>query len=61
MCHKKYPAFVSKGFRNWKKTGKRFFEHCHKDSKELLDMTDNEAGVGEQMNGSLANQNAKNW
>ena len=64
MCHRKDPAFISRGFRNWKKAGERFLEHetsdCHKDYKKLLDMADDEVDVGEQISDSLVNEKAKN-
>ena len=64
MCHRKDPAFISRGFRNWKKAGERFLEHetsdCHKDHKKLLDMADDEVDVGEQISDSLVNEKAKN-
>ena len=63
MCHEKDPAFISRGFRNWKKAGERFLEHetsdCHKDYKKLLDMADDEVDIGEQISDSYANENAK--
>ena len=56
MCHIKDPAFISRGFRNWKKAGKRFLEHetsdCHKDYKKALNMADNEVDVREQISES---------
>ena len=46
------------------KAGERFLEHeisdCHKHYKKLLDMSDDEADVGEQMSDSLVNEKAKN-
>ena len=64
VCHRKDPAFISRGFRNWKKAGERFLEHevsvCHKGYKKLLDMPDDEVDVGEQMSDSLVNEKAKN-
>ena len=63
-CHGKDPAFISRGFRNWKNAGERFLEHeksaRHKDYKKLLDVSDDELDVGEQMSGSLVNEKAKN-
>ena len=63
MCRRKDPAFISRGFRNWKKTGERFLEHqtsdCDKVYKKLLDIADDEVGVGEQMSDSLVNEKAK--
>ena len=64
MCHRKDPAFISRGFRNLKKGGERFLEHktsdCHKDYKKLLDTAEDEVDVGEQMSDSLVNEKAKN-
>ena len=64
MCHRKYPFFISRGFRNRKKAGERFLEHetcdCHKDYKKLLDMENDEANVGEKTSDSLVNEKAKN-
>ena len=51
------------GFTIVKIAGERFLEHetseCHKDYKKLLDMADDEVDIGEQMNGSLVNEKAK--
>ena len=64
MCHRKYAAFISRGFRNRKKAGEGLSEHetcdCHKDYKKLLDMENDEINVGEQMSDSLVNEKAKN-
>ena len=64
VCHRKDPAFISREFRNWKKTGERFLEHetsdCQKDHKKLLDMADDEVDVGEQISDSLVNEKVKN-
>ena len=64
VCHRKDPAFISRGFRNLKKDSGRFLEHetsdCHKDYKKLLDTAEDEVDVGEQMSDSLVNEKAKN-
>ena len=55
--HRKDPAFISVGLRNWKKTAESFWEHetsdCPKDYKKLLDMADDEVEFAEQMSDSL--------
>ena len=62
VFHRKDPAFISRGHRNWKKTGQRFLENetsdCHKGYRKLLDTADDGVDVRQQISDSLVNEKA---
>lgn len=47
------PAFLTRGFRNWKKAGERFLEHensvCHKEFNSLLEFQETNIDIEEQL------------
>lgn len=58
------PAFMTRGFRNWKKAGERFLEHqnsiCHKDYEKFVEFDEAKTDIEEQLYELKAKEKAEN-